>query len=76
MAPFYSSVPVSQDSVTVSQHAQHQDPEPDAAKWYSAIIKFIIHTRTFSTVTRNVFCEKRLFSHPPTLISFIYSLII
>ncbi len=27
VAPFYSSVPVSHDSVTVSRHAQYQDPE-------------------------------------------------
>ncbi len=33
MALSYS---VSLDSVTVRQHAQHQDPETEAAKWNSA----------------------------------------
>ncbi len=42
MAPFYSSVPVSGDSVTVSQHAQYLDPQTDAAKWNSAVINLII----------------------------------
>ncbi len=44
MAPFYSSVPVSHDSVTVSQHAQNQDPESEAAEWNLAIITFISYT--------------------------------
>ncbi len=39
MALFYSSVLVSHDSVTVSQHAQYQDPETEAAKWNSVFIK-------------------------------------
>ena len=43
MALLYSSVPVSHDSVTVSQHAQYQDPETEAAKWNSAIIHLIIY---------------------------------
>ncbi len=51
MAVFYLSVPVSQDSVTVSQHEQYQDPETEAAKWNSAIIHFIIYTCAFPTVT-------------------------
>ncbi len=42
MALFYSSVPESHDTVTVSQHVQYQDPEAEAAKWNSAIIHFII----------------------------------
>ncbi len=41
MAPFYSNATVNHDSVTVSQHAQYQDHETDAAKWNSAIIHFI-----------------------------------
>ncbi len=32
MAQFNSSVEVRHDSVTVNQHAQHQDPETEAAK--------------------------------------------
>ncbi len=32
--------PVCHDSVTVSQHEQHQDPETEAAKWNSAFINF------------------------------------
>ncbi len=35
---FYSSVPVSHDNVTVSQHEQQQDPETETAKWNSDII--------------------------------------
>ena len=35
MASLYSSE--SHDSVTVSQHAQYQDPETKAAKWNSVI---------------------------------------
>ncbi len=37
MTSFHSSVPVSRDSVTVSQHAQYKDSETEAAKWNSAI---------------------------------------
>ncbi len=51
MALFYSSVPVSHDSVTVSRQAQHQDPETEAAKWNSVIINFIIYTCAFPTET-------------------------
>ncbi len=40
MALFYSSVPVSHGSVTVSQRAQYQDPE--AAKWNSPIITPVV----------------------------------
>ncbi len=36
---------ISHDSVTVSQHAQHRDPETEAATWNSAIINVIIYTR-------------------------------
>lgn len=46
MALFYSSVPVSHDSVTVSPRAQ-QDPAAKAAKWNSATIHFIIGIRAF-----------------------------
>lgn len=42
-AQFYWSVPVSPDSVTVSQHGQHQKPESEASKWNSAIIHFYIN---------------------------------
>ncbi len=38
MALFYSSVPVSHDSVIVSQPEQNQNPETGAAKWNSDII--------------------------------------
>ncbi len=31
MAQFYSNVPVSYDSVAVSQYAQHQDPDTEEA---------------------------------------------
>ncbi len=58
MAPFY--VPVSHDSVAVSQHVQYQDPETEAAKLNSAIIKCLFYTYTFHAVTcQNVLCEKR-----------------
>ncbi len=30
--------------MTVSEHAQYQDPEPETAEWNSAIIHFIIYT--------------------------------
>ncbi len=43
------SVPVSPDSVTVSQHEQYQNPETEAAKWNSAITHFIIYTCAFPT---------------------------
>ncbi len=42
MAQFSSSVPVSPDSVTASQHKQYQDSETEEAKWNSAIINYII----------------------------------
>ncbi len=51
MALFYSSVPVMHDSVTVSQHAQHQDRKTWATKWNSAIIHFIIYTCALPSVT-------------------------
>ena len=55
MALFFSNKP---DSVTVSQHAQYQGPENEAAKWNSAIIHLITYTCAFPTVTcQNVFCE-------------------
>lgn len=34
----------------MSQHAQHQDPEPEAAKRKSAIINVIIYTSDFPSV--------------------------
>lgn len=38
---------------------RHKGPETKAAKWYSAIIHFVINTPAFSTVTcQNVLCEK------------------
>ena len=43
-------------SVTVSQHAQYQDPETTAAKWNAASINCIIYTCGFPTVT----CQKCL----------------
>ncbi len=50
------SVPVSYDSVTVSQHAQYQDPGTEAAEWNSAIINLIIYTCASPTGTcQNVF---------------------
>lgn len=53
MAPFYLSVPV-------SQNAQHQDPETEAARSHSTVIYFIIYT--FPTVTcQSIFSEKGLF---------------
>ncbi len=51
MAQFCSGVPVSYDGVTVSQHAQYQDPETKAAKWNSAIFNFYYLYLFFSTVT-------------------------
>lgn len=58
-----SSVPLSHDSVTESQHAQYQDSETEAAIWNSAIISFIIYTCAFPAFItfQNVFCEKDLF---------------
>ncbi len=38
MSAFYSSVPVSHNCVTMSQHAQYQDSENEAAKWNSATL--------------------------------------
>ncbi len=61
MSLFYSSVPVSHDSVTVSQHTQYQDPHTGVAKWNLAIIPLINYACAFPTVTcRNVFSEKGL----------------
>lgn len=61
MAPFYLSVSLNHVSVKVSQHAQYQNPEIEAANGYSAVINFIIHTCAFPAVTgQNVFCEKVL----------------
>ncbi len=61
MALFFKC-PVSRDSVTVSQQAQYQDSETEAAKWKSAtliLIFIIIYTCAFLTVTcQNVFLEK------------------
>lgn len=45
MALFYSNVPVSHDSVSMSQHAQYQDSETEAAEWNVALINFAIHAR-------------------------------
>ncbi len=59
---FYSSVPVSHDNGTASQHAQYQDPETEAAKWNSAIIHFIIYTCAFLTVTCQNVSYKKTFS--------------
>lgn len=44
MTPFYSSDPDSHDGVTVSQHAQEQEPEIKAVKQNPAIIDLIIFT--------------------------------
>ncbi len=54
MAPFYSSVPVCHDSVTVSQYARYKDPETEAAKWNSAVIHFIIYTCAYPAVTHQI----------------------
>ncbi len=40
--------------MTVSQHAQYQDPEIRAAKWNSAIINVIIHTCNFPAESQNL----------------------
>ncbi len=43
----------------VRQHAQYQNVETEAAKWNSAIIKFIIHICSLCAATcQNVLCEK------------------
>ncbi len=61
MALCYLSVTVSHVRETVSQHAQYQDPETEAAKGNVAIINFITHTCAFPAVTgQNVFCGKGL----------------
>ncbi len=61
MTLFYSSVPASHDGVSISQHAQHKDPDTEAAKWNSAIINFIIYICAFYTVIfQNVFRENGL----------------
>ncbi len=44
------SVFISHYSVTVNQYEQYQDAETEAAKWNSAIFKFIIYTCAFPTV--------------------------
>lgn len=54
MTLLYSSVPVSHDSVTVSQHEQHQDPEIEAVKWDSAIIYFLIYTCDIPVKTADI----------------------
>lgn len=51
IALFYSSAPVSNDSVTVIQHAQYQDTEVEAAKWNSAIVNCLNYTCAFPTAT-------------------------
>ncbi len=59
MAPLYSRVPVSHDSVRASQHARYQDPETEDAKRNSALISFVVCG--FPTVkSQNVLCEKGL----------------
>ncbi len=40
--------------MTVSRHAQYQDPETEAAKWNSAISDFIIYACAFTT---NIYVE-------------------
>ncbi len=54
---FHLSVPVINDSVTVSQHAQYQGPETEAVNWQSVNINCIIYTCAFPAVS--VSCEKR-----------------
>lgn len=39
---FYSSLPVSHDSVTESQPAHNQHPDPETADWASVILFFIL----------------------------------
>lgn len=39
----------SEMTVTVSKHAQQQDPEDEAAKWNLGIIIFVIQTYAFPT---------------------------
>lgn len=56
MAPFSSSVPVSHESMTVSQHVHYRDPDTETAKWNSIFINLIILTFAFPTVVhQNVF---------------------
>lgn len=50
----YSSVQVSHDSVTVSQHVQYQDFEIEAAKRNLAIINFIVYICAFPTSMKKV----------------------
>lgn len=53
---------MSQQVMTVSQHAQHQDPETEAAKWNSAIVHFITYTCDFPAVTcQNVVCMRKAY---------------
>ena len=57
MALFYSSVPVSHDSVTESQHEQQQGFGAEAANWISVIINFVGHTRAVPTAAdQDVLC--------------------
>lgn len=46
-----SSVPANHGSGTTSRREQCQDPETEAAKWNSADIAFIIHTRAVTVDT-------------------------
>lgn len=47
--------------MTVNQHAQYQDPKPEAANWNSDIIHYIIYTCAFLTVAcQNIVFEKGL----------------
>lgn len=66
MAQLHSSVPVSHDSMTVSQHPQNQDPEMgDAKHREAAIVPYIIsnqevlHCVLPSVNCPNVFCGKK-----------------
>lgn len=58
MAVVCLRVPASSESVTVSHHAQYQDPEIKAAQLNSAIINVIIYTIYSTVIYQNVFCEK------------------
>ena len=44
MNQFCPSILVNHDSVTVSHHAQYQDPETKAAKWNLNFIHLVINT--------------------------------
>lgn len=57
IASFYSNVSLSHDSVTMSHHAQYQEPKTEADKCSSAV-HFIIYSCVFPTVTcDNVFIK-------------------